>query len=111
MSIENQVQTLVEELKTNGYEVSEGPITDRNNPHNILREFTDFVSFKKLTGNGRRDINGGFLVFDEEGQVGFDVFKGGSKYGTHFNSNPEVNELYGMTPNPDLKGILTFLGV
>ena len=105
MSIENQVQTLVEELKTNGYEVKEKVI-----PNGDLPPQGYHYGFTKVTGEGRRSVNGGFLVVKDTGEVSYDFFKGGSKYGKHFNSYQGMFDEGWFSSDLDLEGVRNFLG-
>ena len=109
MSLEEKIQHFIQELETDGYFVMKSPLLDWSSTH---KDFEDFVriQFQKTTGSRKRDINGGYLDINQEDRVRFDVFKGSSRYGTHFKSNPKDHEMYG-TSDPDLMGILNFLEV
>ena len=111
MSIQSEVETLMQELRSADYEITGYPNKFRTSPHVLLPEIVYSYKFMKKTGTGRRDVNAGFLYFNNEGQVGFDVFTGGSKYGNHLNSYQDEFDVYGWTFTPDLKGILSHLGV
>ena len=111
MSIQIEVKTLIQELRSAGYEISEFSNKSRTPPHALLPELAYGYKILKRTGTGRRDVNGGFLYFNDEGQFGFSVFTGGSKYGNHLNSYQHEYDAYGWTFTPDLKGILSHLGV
>ena len=119
MSLREKIQHFIQELETDGYFVIKKPFLVWSDTHKHRRVFTRY-QFQKTTGSKERDINGGFLFTDIDGRVGFDVFKGSSKYGTHFKSKPLDHEKNGMTSDhegfrmtfePDLMGILNFLEV
>jgi hypothetical protein len=114
MSLQKKVQHFIHELKSDGFEIYETSLVKSENPYYKLRKFTDYVQFQKLTGSGIRVIKRkGYLVFDEDGQVGFDVFRGDlhKNHFKYFDSPGDRNGMFGMTSDPDLKGILRFLKV
>ena len=111
MSIQSEVETLMQELRSAGYEITGFPNTDRTNPHHPLPEIAYWYKILKRTGTGWRDVNGGFLYFNDEGQFGFSVFTGGSKYGNYLHSYQHEHDGYGWTSTPDLKAISSHLGV
>ena len=111
MSIGNEVSELIRVLGTNGYQVRKGGCPKELENWYVPEEYRDYwFLFSKSKTTDRSGGKGGFLVVNESDEVSYDFFKGGSKYGKHFNSYQGMFDEGWFSSDLDLEGVRNFLG-
>ena len=114
------VNTFLSDITEKGYSVQELPIPSHVNSNEeelfILSTGTVSSNLEKVyfvhksTGTSRRDVNGGTVSFDKEGNISYSVFIGGNKYGEHLSTyTDELSNLSFIPLEEGVNNILNFL--